>query len=123
MKRPLVIAVLASLMLTACAHTPKWDDLVDNALSDTPVPETKPLVRTSAADLKHLLGSPDFVHKEKRSQIWRYDMPDCRILFYLYPDTEDNVLSVRQYQSLPDGRPGKLTRTCRKAIRSREKVS
>ncbi len=120
MQRSWIIGVTATFMLTACAHSPKWQD-VDN---DQPLHPAAPKATLSfipmpGSMLQRRLGKPDFVHLEKDSQIWRYDLPGCRVMFFLYPSTDDNRLSVHTFRSLPDGVPDKLSPTCRKVIHAR----
>lgn len=117
MKTQILTGVTLSLMLAACAHTPKWEDTGPEEAAPPPAPVTQPFRQMSADALKIRLGKPDFVHTETQSQIWRYDLKQCRVLFYLY--TDNGQLTVHQYQSLPNGKPGELSQTCRDALNAR----
>ena len=87
--------------------------LVSKIKPDLPVPapklkEKKTIHRKlsslngkTASFLKRLIGMPHFKRKDSHAEIWLYSVLECKLHFFLYPESSDNTLSVRYMETRP----------------------
>lgn len=72
------------------------------------------------ANVRALLGQPQFVRQDGGTQMWRYDGAQCRAFFFFYgaPGTE----AVRHVETLPAGTSA-ADPLCLSALKSARKAS
>ena len=56
---------------------------------------------TDAVSLRAAYGAPDFVRRERDSELWRYDGASCAAFFFLYRDGD--ALKIRYVETEPRG--------------------
>jgi len=72
------------------------------ALPTVPPPgEPADLAGLKSTQLRLAFGAPAFVRKDGPAEIWRYDGPNCKVFFILYP--YGNAMLVRHVETLPRG--------------------
>lgn len=89
--------VASAALVAACAAPPAPSQLSDPLPKDAPVSlavagtqppaaasEFKQLNGLSEAELRHLLGEPDFRRHEAPAEIWQYRGADCILDLFLY---------------------------------------
>ncbi len=97
----LAVALLAGALVAACATRSPEDGVASRvrlatmgsvvaAAPATPsspaAPDFQGLVGLSAADLRRLLGEPDFRRQEPLAEFWQYRTADCVLDLFLYSD-------------------------------------
>lgn len=116
MKR--LAAVTMLLLLSACASGPSQRAPERMALP-APPPNGEPagLVGLTSAQLRASFGPPSFSRREYGSELWRYDIANCRVFFFLYPAGKD--MSVRHIETMPRGRDIAADTACITALRAK----
>jgi hypothetical protein len=67
-----------------------------------PQPPAVPLPPpTDGPSLRARYGEPDFIRRERETELWRYDGAACSIFFFLY--RESDVLKLRYSETNPRG--------------------
>ncbi len=97
----IAVALLAGALVAACATRSPEDDVAGRVRpattgsvvaaapatpSSPPAPDFQGLVGLSAADLRRLLGEPDFRRQESLAEFWQYRTADCVLDLFLYSD-------------------------------------
>jgi hypothetical protein len=101
MIRPAAVVAVSCLALAACA-TGGGSHGGNVSLPNAPRPGEPPGIDgLSAADMRANFGTPAFVRKDGKIEMWRYDTATCKTFFFLYP--ESNVMRVRHVETLPRG--------------------
>jgi hypothetical protein len=118
--------LFAGVMPAACMNRPMS---VPAATAGAPAPSALSLVPPAMAmpgpvqaprdadSLHAAYGMPDFVRREKDSELWRYDAHDCTAFFFLYRDGE--TWRLRYSESLPPGRNMAASEACVQNLRAR----
>lgn len=108
-------AVVACALLAGCAHqTPR--SLPQAPVSRVTVPPAPPpgepadIAGLHSTQLKEIFGTPAFVRKEGKIEIWRYDGARCKAFVFLYPFGD--TLLVRHVETLPRGHEMAADETC-----------
>jgi hypothetical protein len=71
------------------------------------------------ANLRGLLGPPQFLRQDGGTQMWRYDGAQCRAFFFLYGTAGSQT--VRHVETLPAGAVSAADPLCLSALRSARK--
>ncbi len=97
----LAVALLAGALVAACATRSPEDDAAGrvqpatagSAVAAAPATPSSPaapdfqgLVGLRAADLRRLLGEPDFRRQDSLAEFWQYRAADCVLDLFLYGD-------------------------------------
>jgi hypothetical protein len=121
---------LASLILalTACAQPPAQGPAPIAAPRpvtpppEVPIPRTPPpgepraYLNLPPANLRSLLGTPQFVRQDGASEMWRYDGASCRAFFFFQGPTGSQT--VRHVETLPAGAASAADPLCLSALRA-----
>jgi hypothetical protein len=76
----------------------------------------------TAEAIRVTYGAPDFVRKDRTTEMWRYDSPSCRAFFFLY--ASGSAETVRHVETLPRGATMAADQICLDAFKLRaQKVS
>jgi hypothetical protein len=129
MIRRLVLTSLI-LALAACAQAP--GPVAVNAPAPPPRPATPPpevpIPRTPPpgeprdylnlppANLRSLLGTPQFVRQDGATELWRYDGATCRAFFFFQGPAGSQA--VRHVETLPAGAASAADPLCLSALRA-----
>jgi hypothetical protein len=108
------LAIGLLVMLCGCASTPSQHESLP---SPPPAGEPGDLVGLSAAQLQGLLGKATFARRENGSELWRYDISQCRTFFFLY--SEAGSMRVRHVETVPQGRSAAADPSCLAALRAK----
>jgi hypothetical protein len=65
------------------------------------LPAPPAMLQPDAAQLRMSYGEPSFVRREADSELWRYDVADCAVFFFLYRDGA--AMRVRYVETQPKG--------------------
>lgn len=87
-----VLALLACLIVVACTTGGSQDgaEAFDTVLVPAPSiedpagPKPDELLHLAHADVRQILGEPEFVWAEADASMWRYRGPDCFVDVFLY---------------------------------------
>jgi hypothetical protein len=126
------------LLLTACAQGPRLASAPSSAPvpilpppvqppPDVPIPPAPPRGEPSAylglpvANLRAMLGTPQFMRRDGGTQMWRYDGAQCRAFFFLYGP--QGTETVRHVETVPAGATSAADPICLSALRSARKPS
>ena len=118
--------LFAAAMPAACMNRPMSTPAAmaaapaPSALSPVPPAMAVPGVVQAPSDADSLhaaYGMPDFVRREKDSELWRYDTHDCTAFFFLYRDGE--TWRLRYSESLPPGPGMAASEACVQNLRAR----
>jgi hypothetical protein len=123
------------LLLAACAQAPKPASTpaapafapVTPPPGAVPIPSAPPRgeprdwLGLPEANLRVLLGAPQFLRQDGGTQMWRYDGAQCRAFFFLY-GTEGSQ-TVRHVETLPAGTVSAADPLCLSALRNAKKAS
>jgi hypothetical protein len=132
MIRRLLLSVLV-LALAACAQHPRSvSTSVPPARGMTPPPavpippapppgEPTAYLNLPQANLRAMLGEPQFMRQDGATQMWRYDGTQCRAFFFLYGDRGSEM--VRHVETLPAGAASAADPLCLSALQSARKAS
>jgi hypothetical protein len=88
----MALAVVAAIVLGACAQSPPPPSAATAASDDVRLPalanasEFTSLGGLTSASVKHLFGEPDLRRQEATAQIWQYRSAECVLEIYLYRD-------------------------------------
>ncbi len=94
---------------------------------DVPIPPAPPRGEPTAylglteANLRALLGVPQFTRRDGGTQMWRYDGAQCRAFFFLYGP--QGTEAVRHVETVPAGATSAADPLCLSALRSARKPS
>ena len=122
--RPHAIILLCA-GLAACAM-PRQGQIVQQPTPRVSLPAAPPpgepgdLAGLQPAQLRVLMGDPAFIRKDGPAEMWRYDGPNCKAFFFLYP--YGTSLLVRHVETLPRGRDIAADQTCLGSLRARSPV-
>ena len=121
------------LLLAACAQVPKPAS-TPSTVPFPPVPpgtvpipsapprgEPRDYLGLPEANLRGLLGPPQFVRQDGGTQMWRYDGAQCRAFFFLYGGAGSQA--VRHVETLPAGTVSAADPLCLSALRNARKSS
>lgn len=107
-------AICVCALLCACSAVPKETTI---ALPPAPPPgEPAGVAGMEAQSLRVAFGPPAFVRKDGASEMWRYDNPQCRAFFFLYPNGAS--LAVRHVETVPRGHDIAADATCLDQLRA-----
>ena len=115
--------VLVCFLLAACATRVVQQPPPQPPAPNVPVPPPPPpgeppdIAGLHSTQLRELFGAPAFVRKDGEAEMWRYDGPQCKAFFFLYPFAD--ALSVRHVETLPRGREIAADETCLNSLRPR----
>jgi len=116
MKKPERFAVAALLLLGACASQPTASS--PYALpAPPPGGEPSGFIGMTAVQLQASFGRPSFTRRENGSELWRYDVSQCRTFFFLYP--EGRAMSVRHVETVPQGKGVAADPACLSVLRAK----
>jgi hypothetical protein len=82
-----------------------------------PAGEPADLAGLKAGQLVLALGPPAFVRKDGVIETWRYDAPECKAFFFLYP--YGTALLVRHVETVPRGHEMAADPKCLDSLRPR----
>ena len=92
-----------------------------------PIPPAPPrgeptdYLNLSEANLRALLGAPQFMRRDGGTQMWRYDGTQCRAFFFLYgPGGAD---TVRHVETVPAGATSAADPLCLSALKNARRPS
>ena len=94
---------------------------------DVPIPPAPPRGEPAAylglpeANLRGLLGTPQFMRRDGGTQMWRFDGAQCRAFFFLYGPT--GAETVRHVETIPAGAASAADPICLNALKSARKPS
>jgi hypothetical protein len=126
------------LLLAACAQVPKLTPISSPAPAailpppvqpppEVPIPPAPPRGEPSGylglpqANLRALLGTPQFMRRDGSTQMWRYDGAQCRAFFFLYGP--QGAEAVRHVETVPAGAASAADPLCLNALRNARKPS
>lgn len=113
--KTLAVAGLCAVA-AACAAPPKEPPKI--ALPPAPPPgEPAGLPGLDAQAVRVAFGTPAFVRKDGRVEIWRYDNPACKAFFFLYAN--EGMLTVRHVETLPRGHEMAADEGCLALLKAR----
>ena len=118
------------LALSACAQPPAAGPTLTAAAPprpvtpapEVPIPRTPPpgeprdYLNLPPANLRGLLGTPQFVRQDGGSEMWRYDGASCRAFFFFQGATGSQT--VRHVETLPAGAASAADPLCLSALRA-----
>jgi hypothetical protein len=128
-----VLSLGLFLALTACAQQPKTVPGAPPPVRFAPVPPAVPIppapprgepadyLGLPQANLRAMLGAPQFLRQDGATQMWRYDGSQCRAFFFLYGERGSEA--VRHVETLPAGATSAADPLCLSALRSARKSS
>jgi len=68
----------------------------------SPAPDVKPMpIPSDGAAIRTRFGAPDFVQREMDNELWRYDVSNCSVFFFL--QRRGAMLQLRYTETLPRG--------------------
>jgi hypothetical protein len=73
------------------------------------------------ANLRAMLGQPQFARQDGATEMWRYDGAQCRAFFFFYGPK--GAETVRHVETLPAGAASAADPLCLSALRSARKPS
>lgn len=73
------------------------------------------------ANLRAMLGQPQFARQDGATEMWRYDGAQCRAFFFFYGPK--GAETVRHVETLPAGAASAADPLCLSALRSARKSS
>lgn len=76
-----------------------------------------PAPPTDAVTLRGAYGAPDFVRRERDSELWRYDGTGCAAFFFLYREGE--IWRLRYSETMPRGRDMPADAACLSGLSAR----
>ena len=129
MIRPVALSGLI-LLLAGCAQ-PRAPQLASTAprpsrpVPAVPIPRSPPAgepreyVNLPPANLRGLLGQPQFVRTDGGTEIWRYDGAVCRAFFFFQGPKGSET--VRHVETLPAGTASAADPLCLNALRTAAK--
>ena len=88
--------------------------------SPPPPGEPSDYLGLPSANLRALLGTPQFMRQDGGTQMWRYDGAQCRAFFFLYGAADSQT--VRHVETLPAG-AASADPLCLNALRNARKTS
>jgi hypothetical protein len=121
------------VLLAACAQPQKPSPVPAPPASVPPPPRGVPIPPSPPrgepadfqglppANLRALLGTPQFVRQDGATQMWRYDGAQCRAFFFFYGDK--GAETVRHVETLPAGATSAADPLCLSALRSARRAS
>ena len=118
MIRRLVLLGLV-LALAACAQAPK-----STPVAYAPAPprgEPTDYLNLPQANVRAMLGAPQFVRQDGATQMWRYDGAQCRAFFFFYGAKGSEA--VRHVETLPAGTTSAADPICLSALKNAKKAS
>jgi hypothetical protein len=89
---------------------------------EVPIPRTPPpgepraYLNLPPANLRGLLGTPQFVRQDGASEMWRYDGASCRAFFFFQGPAGSQT--VRHVETLPAGAASAADPLCLSALRA-----
>jgi hypothetical protein len=88
-----------------------------------PAGEPSGVAGLTAHEVRVTYGTPDFVRKDRSTEMWRYDGQACRAFFFLYASGADET--VRHVETLPRGATMAADQACLDGfkMRAQSKVS
>jgi hypothetical protein len=81
-----------------------------------PAGEPTDYLNLPSANLRSLLGAPQFVRQDGGSEMWRYDLTSCRAFFFL--QGPPGSLAVRHVETLPAGAASAADPLCLNALKA-----
>ena len=128
MNRLGIFAVL-TLALAGCAQPPASAPAVASAppprpgpRPEVPIPpapppgEARDYLNRTPANLRSLLGAPQFVRQDGGTEMWRYDGASCRAFFFFQGPAGSQA--VRHVETLPAGAASAADPLCLSALRA-----
>ena len=82
-----------------------------------PLPMPEPQPPAEATSLRARYGPPDFIRREKDSEIWRYDGGACAAFFFLYREGE--LWRLRYAETSPRGAVAPADPSCIESLSAR----
>ena len=82
-----------------------------------PAGEPNGVAGLTANEVRVTYGAPNFVRKDRDTEMWRYDSPGCRAFFFLYATGGNET--VRHVETLPRGATMAADQTCLDVLKSR----
>jgi hypothetical protein len=73
------------------------------------------------ANLRAMLGQPQFARQDGATEMWRYDGAQCRAFFFFYGAKGSET--VRHVETLPAGATSAADPLCLSALRNARKAS
>ena len=73
------------------------------------------------ANVRAMLGAPQFVRQDGATQMWRYDGAQCRAFFFFYGAKGSEA--VRHVETLPAGTTSAADPICLSALKNAKKAS
>lgn len=113
------------LALAACAQAPAPKPAVPRPVMpppEVPIPRAPPpgeprdYLNLPPANLRSLLGTPQFVRQDGASEMWRYDGASCRAFFFFQGSAGSQT--VRHVETLPAGAASAADPLCLNALRA-----
>lgn len=119
--RPSLPLCLGLLLLSGCASGPGTS--TGSLTLPAPPPKGEPggFIGMTATALRASFGPPAFSRRESGSELWRYDSPQCKTFFFLYPSGRD--MGVRHVETTPHGAGEAADPNCLAALRAKQPSS
>ena len=123
-----LILLSAFVALAACSQAPAPAPLAATPPRfvapppEVPIPQQPPAGEPTAylnlppANLRSLLGAPQFVRQDGASEMWRYDGASCRAFFFLQGPAGSQT--VRHVETLPAGAASAADPLCLNALKA-----
>ena len=124
-----LILLSAFVTLAACAQPPAPKPVVAPLPPAAPLPppavpipqqppagEPTAYLNLPPANLRGLLGAPQFVRQDGASEMWRYDGASCRAFFFLQGPAGNQT--VRHVETLPAGAASAADPLCLNALKA-----
>jgi hypothetical protein len=114
--RLLLCASLLVIGLVGCATSDNQTALP----SAPPIGEPGNLAGMDASRIRVAFGPPQFIRKDGQIEMWRYDGPNCKAFFFLYPAGPS--LAVKHVETLPHQANAAADASCLQGLLSRPKA-
>jgi hypothetical protein len=120
------------ILLAACAQQPRGPVPAAPPVAPVPRPavpippapprgEPADFLNLPQANLRAMLGQPQFTRQDGVTEMWRYDGAQCRAFFFFYGPK--GTETVRHVETLPAGAASAADPLCLSALRSARKTS
>ncbi len=125
-------ALALAVLLAACAQQPRrpapgMAPVQPVPRPAVPIPPAPPrgepadFLNLPQANLRAMLGQPQFARQDGVTEMWRYDGAQCRAFFFFYGAKGSET--VRHVETLPAGATSAADPLCLSALRNARKAS